>query len=190
MGLTKLGRTHDLGHLRGALEHLPNDRRRLAVDGGAHIGGWTVELAKHFDYVHAFEPNFTFAKQIEVDTNVRIHYVALGATLGEAALLAGPKNEGQCHLDVKDEGIPVIPLDSYNFQNLDFLKLDLEGYEEPALRGSSETIQRCRPWIMIEQNTRPEDWYGLDPDGAALLLDEWGYEHVHRWADDHLYKPT
>jgi hypothetical protein len=33
---------------------------------------------------------------------------------------------------------------------LDFFKLDVEGYEVPALAGAIDTIQKYRPWIWVE----------------------------------------
>jgi hypothetical protein len=42
--------------LRRAMELLPADRRRVAVDVGAHIGLWSRWLVKYFQSVRAFEP--------------------------------------------------------------------------------------------------------------------------------------
>jgi hypothetical protein len=33
---------------------------------------------------------------------------------------------------------------------LDFFKLDVEGYEVPALVGALKTIKKHRPWIWVE----------------------------------------
>jgi len=33
---------------------------------------------------------------------------------------------------------------------LDFFKLDVEGYEVPALIGAMDTIKKYRPWLWVE----------------------------------------
>ena len=40
-----------------ALSLLPLNRRRVAVDVGAHVGLWSYFMARDFGAVHAFEPN-------------------------------------------------------------------------------------------------------------------------------------
>jgi hypothetical protein len=46
---------------------------------------------------------------------------------------------------------------------LDFLKLDVEGYEVPAITGALQTIANYRPWIWVEYMIT-----GIDPIKAAL----------------------
>ncbi len=50
--------------------------------------------------------------------------------------------------------IDLITLDDYvrsaALNRLDGIKLDIEGAELPALRGAAETLQRFRPWLVIE----------------------------------------
>jgi hypothetical protein len=41
-------------------------------------------------------------------------------------------------------------IDSYGFKQVDYLKLDIEGMEITALKGASDTIDRCRPVMHIE----------------------------------------
>jgi hypothetical protein len=40
---------------------------------------------------------------------------------------------------------------------VDFIKLDLEGYEYRALLGAAETLERCRPIVMFEEKGKGED---------------------------------
>jgi hypothetical protein len=52
---------------------------------------------------------------------------------------------------------------------LDFFKLDVEGYEVPALTGALATIKRHRPWIWVEYFIT-----GAEPIKAALAeLDDY-----------------
>ena len=41
-------------------------------------------------------------------------------------------------------------LDSFKLPRLDFVKLDVEGYECQILQGAKETITKCRPWMWVE----------------------------------------
>ena len=44
-------------------------------------------------------------------------------------------------------------LDSHALLDVDFVKIDVDGYEDRVLRGAINTIQRCRPVINIEMKT-------------------------------------
>ena len=41
-------------------------------------------------------------------------------------------------------------LDSFNYKNVDYIKIDVEGYELCVLQGAKKTIERCRPIIQVE----------------------------------------
>ena len=49
--------------------------------------------------------------------------------------------------------IEVKSLDSYNFQEVDFMKIDIESHELEMLKGAVETLERCNPIIFIEDPT-------------------------------------
>lgn len=44
---------------------------------------------------------------------------------------------------------PVVPIDQMNVIP-SIIKIDVEGFEYQVLIGASQTISRCRPWLMIE----------------------------------------
>jgi hypothetical protein len=47
-------------------------------------------------------------------------------------------------------------LDRFNFESVDWIKIDVEGFENAVLEGSRATIQRNRPWLLIEDNGQQE----------------------------------
>lgn len=182
-------RGFQIDHLELALKHCPS--RRLAVDGGAHIGTWTKALADQFLDVMAFEPAAdTYACLVENThriPNVLQFRKALGEVVGLARVVDDPTrvgNTGSRYL-MPGGSVPVIPLDEYGLNNLDFLKLDVEGYELSALIGATETIKRCAPVVMIEvKRLRP----GHDPLKAVqYLTDSLGYREVARAKNDRVY---
>ena len=62
-------------------------------------------------------------------------------------------------------------LDDFNFQNVDFIKIDCEGYEYFVLRGAEKTLLQNKPCIIVEQ--KPEtgmEKYGIGiTDGVKYL---------------------
>lgn len=46
--------------------------------------------------------------------------------------------------------VPQKTLDSYNFENVDIIKIDVEGYELEVLKGASQTIANNRPIVQVE----------------------------------------
>ena len=49
-----------------------------------------------------------------------------------------------------DRVVDVVSIDDMHLPRLDFFKLDVEGYEVPALTGALATIKQHRPWIWVE----------------------------------------
>lgn len=71
-----------------------------------------------------------------------------GKSLGGASSIVSGSNKGvleEIELTSIDDSIP-------SDRNITILQLDIEGYEEQALKGAIETIKRCRPIIILEDN--------------------------------------
>jgi FkbM family methyltransferase len=135
-----------------------------ALDIGAHVGIWTRRLAIDFTEVIAFEP---MPKHIECHKkncegldNVVLNEIALSNINGTRIMTTKDNNSGMSTLiDTKDLHwrlpktiMPVVTqtLDSWNFPKMDFIKMDVEGWEEQVLRGGMNTILKYKPRMYIE----------------------------------------
>ena len=180
----------EIEKLKAALKHVK--QFRCAVDGGAHIGTWTRELARHFVRVIAFEPAFDSYTCLIANcgklANVDFPCAALGDTYGRGAMrddATRPGNTGARYLGPGEE-VGIVPLDEFELRDLDFLKLDLEGYELHALIGAAHTLRSCRPVVLIEEKYFGGR-YGVKEGAALRLLESWGAREVERLKNDRVY---
>jgi FkbM family methyltransferase len=189
-GKKQLAMIAEAGRIKGL--HL-----RRVVDVGAHIGLWSFNLAPACQVVEAFEPvdlhracfELNVLQGLQDVTRVNLHACALGVEEGRVSIRTGPSSSGDSWVD----GAGVIPmhtLDSFEFPDVDVIKIDCEGYEENVLRGGIETIRRCRPVIMVEQKRdMASSRFGLATLGAVQLLQEIGYTVAAELSSDYLMRP-
>lgn len=189
----------ELSHLDEALKFCK--KFRTAIDGGAHIGTWSVHLAEQFRQVLAFEPAADTYKCLVVNTKtcaaVRTINAALGAAVGSCVVVDDLTRVGNTGSRTVYEGdatqgvarsfkVRLDTVDSYNLTDLDFLKLDVEGYELNALRGASDTIRRTNPVIVVEHKEFKPIRFG----GIVMVksyLKDLGYREVGGLRNDRVY---
>lgn len=146
---------HDAGV---AVHYTPHIKPGMVViDAGAAIGDHTVayiQAAGDPSLVHAFECNPLMVECLYYNCpRAHIHPFALSEYHEELFFHQINENAGASYVDKMPLGgisVSAVPLDSYNFSKVGFIKWDLEGYEVKAIRGARETIARCRPIMMIE----------------------------------------
>ena len=148
------------------LQWLPGlvTRGRRALDIGANRGVYAYWLARVCKAVEAFEPNPGLARALASAhfKGVRVHTLALSDHTGSAALIVPPHRKGgldtpSAHLESgADAGggtrfdVKLARLDEFAFTDVDFIKIDVEGFEESVLTGGWQTITACRPVMLIE----------------------------------------
>lgn len=147
-----------------------------AVDIGAHCGLWSMHLAQHFRQLHAFEPvaahRDCWVRNMEGRAGL-LYPCALGETEGKVAIRTAADSSGDSWVDGVGD-IPLRRLDSFDFLDVDFIKLDCEGYELFALRGGEETLKRCRPCVIVEQKPGRAQKFGLAETAAVDYLQSLG----------------
>ena len=143
-------------------------RKRTMIDIGANIGIFARPSAELFERVICFEPVFknfeVLQKNLENYDNVELHNLGLGdkdqtVTFELQTLKCG-------HTKQVEEFVPnpefekhtgeLTTLDRFDFQSVDWIKIDVEGFENAVLEGSRDTIQRNRPWLLLEDNGQQE----------------------------------
>lgn len=203
--------TYQIHKLKKALPYVKNFGH--AVDVGANVGTWAHVLADKFQEVDCFEPMDNFRECLALNIpeekrdHVHIHGCALGAEEGELELRVNTKSSGWTHavptsktgmimlekslakqsggsIDFEIHKVPIKTLDSFDLPKIDFLKIDVEGFEYHVVQGGAKTIQRDRPVIIVEQKPGTPDRYGLPPKGAVTALQKMGATLAFEWSGD------
>jgi FkbM family methyltransferase len=138
------------------------------VDVGANNGNFAVEfshLVGDNGKVHSFEPQRIIYYQLCTNVfingldNVYCHNVAIGDKKGIVYLEEPnymnkePVNFGDVRIKKAKENNVIVDLkrlDDYHFDDVVFIKIDVQGYELLVLDGALSTIERHRPYIFIE----------------------------------------
>ena len=152
---------------------------RTTVQAGGNVGLWPLALADRFAKVFTFEPEPVsmecLIKNCAGLDNVTISSAALGAAPGTGKI--DRKSLGSHKMAAGESaGTPcdVITVDSMGIDDLDFLQLDVEGFELFALEGALETVRRCSPVIQLEFREFGLRYGATDAAVYALLKRE-GY---------------
>jgi FkbM family methyltransferase len=159
------------------------------VDVGAHCGLWSRPLASLFATVTAFEPlqahRDCFVKNVALP-HVTLYPYALGDACNLVSMHSVPDSTGDSSIQPGGEcEVLMRPLDSFKLTDVDFIKIDCEGYEAFVVRGGEDTIRRDRPCIIVEQKRQHANKYGEEPMAAVKLLQGWGAKVAFEIAGDY-----
>jgi FkbM family methyltransferase len=181
-------RIYQYHHIDKCFDYMLQRPRNIAIDIGAHIGFWSFYLCKNFEMVHAFEPVKDFRDCFNLNVkakNIKLYDCALGKEDSFISMEIDQSNSGKTHIKNQDttNKIPIKKLDDFNFTKIDFIKIDVEGYEEFVIQGGLETLKKNRPLIIIEQKSG-SDRYGLEKYGAIKQLESIGAKVIDRVVDD------
>ena len=160
----------DIPFLREAVGYCT--QHRTVIQAGGNAGMYPVELADHFDRVFTFEPEPLNFFCLERNTAHLVDVQAINGVLGDSrepvSISGWEPNCGSYEVS-GDGDIQQLVIDDIGLTDLDFIQLDVQGFEGRALKGAIDTIQRSHPVIMLEEG------YGTTP---LALLKTLGYVQV------------
>ena len=155
---------------------------RVCLDIGSNIGQWTRPLCSKFESVVCFEPNPNFRecfnKNID-ENNVLLWPIGLSDKEHKAK-----QGFNSTVLQNEDGDIDCRTLDSFALTNVDFVKIDVDGFEVPLLNGARETLTKNNPVINIEMK---RDKRNNITQKCESILKELGYTFQKRTKSDEVW---
>ena len=178
---------------RNALFNYMEERRKVEyiVDVGGHVGLWSRPMIQRANtrYIWAFEPNSSvrecYVMNMSRFDNYTIYPIALGDKNTKGYLNVEKDNSGNTNIDpIKSGDTEIKTLDSFNLKQIDYMKVDAEGYEYNIVQGAKETIERCKPFVHLEMKTKRMRHTNKD---YTKLLNTMNYKEVFRIGAEVLY---
>lgn len=167
--------------------------RSVCVQAGGALGLFAKYLALHFESVYTFEPNpvlFTALCANAPERNIYKFPVALTDNAGHVHMATTEQyeksNMGAWWCE-KGGPIPSLRLDSFHFDALDLLILDIEGGEMAALEGAVNALRHFHPVIHLEWKDKIHKRAGVNPDALHQFLTDKGYELVRDKRNERTY---
>ena len=158
---------------------------RLCLDIGSNIGQWTRPLSKKFEKVICFEPNKNFIECFNkniTENNVVLYNYGLSDKEHTA------KQEGSTTILKNEPGdVECKTLDSFNFTDVDLIKIDVDGFELQCVKGAVQTLTDNNPVLNIEMK------WAKRPDvcnKVSKILKSIGYIRTNTVKSDEVWLKT
>ena len=138
---------------------------RNAIDVGCRDGDFSRPMLNDFEKIYAFDyrDRLNFSSQ-----KLKYYKCALGDNNSRV------RASGGVITNLRNSKINFVnqkTLDSFNFKDIDFIKIDVEGHELKVLEGAKLLIAQYSPVFVIEENGSQVQWgKGKENDAIDYLL--------------------
>jgi len=167
-----------------------NKKFNTIVDIGAWCGTWAITMQQYAKNVYCYEPNKTHYECLQRNVapygHIRIYNQAIGNEDGYISLSQESSTQNTRVLLEKGE-TKISKLNSLEIDDIDMLKIDVEGLEMEVLKGASHRLEKIK-YIMIELNNNSKR-YGSSNLEIEKHLKDLGYKIlIKTWPDIVYYK--
>lgn len=164
-------------------------------DVGANVGVYGMFMARKVapkGTCYAFEPNPELKPYLEANkrvnglVNLDLSFVGTGESPSEVGFVTNRSNIGESHVDPASatragrSDVQIVRLDDFVAERgigpIDFVKIDVEGFELPTLRGFENTLRRKDEMIVhTEIEPRHMKRYGYTLTDLFQFMHALGY---------------
>ncbi|ACS86457.1 FkbM family methyltransferase [Musicola paradisiaca] len=165
-------------HILELAEKVAKIKSGVAIDVGGHLGTMAIAFATYFDSVNCFEPNDFNCRILRANTeingvkNINLYNNGLYSKATSLSLASQERQEIALPLNTEGDfdgasavnlgaysfsegGTGVFSheartLDSYKFEHVVFIKIDVQGADGEVILGSLDTLERCHPVVVFE----------------------------------------
>ena len=168
--------------LNNFLEHCQDNSIKFntVIDIGAWCGTWAKAMEPFAKKVIAFEPDKVHFACLQRNCTINCdpRQEAVGSENKHISLTEDDFTQAK---RVEKEGdIRMVTLDSLAYEDVDLIKIDVEGYEMEVLKGADNTLADTQ-YLMIELNNNTKKYGSSNIDvekhiknlGFNLLLEHW-----------------
>jgi FkbM family methyltransferase len=177
------------------------EKHSTFMDVGSNYGWHSIIASKYCDKVYSFEP-----QKIMFDTqtlsindnnikNIIIYNFGLGnenitSEMNQINYDSSWVNIGDLSVGTGGEQINIKTIDSLDLPKIDFIKIDVQGYEKFVLEGGIETIKKDKPTLIVELENFQLIKFGHNDSDIFTLLKDIGYipfylEYIY--PSDHIF---
>ena len=166
-----------------------NIKFKTILDIGAWCGTWSLAMQKYAENIFCYEPNKThFAcleKNLAPFSNISLYNCAIGNEEGFVKLTEETATQNTRVIQEKGD-TKICTIDSLNLDDVDLIKIDVEGFEMEVLKGAKETIKNVQ-YIMVELNNNTKR-YGSSNLEIEKYLPKLGFRTLIKIWPDVVYR--
>ena len=160
------------------------------LDIGAWCGTWSLAMQKFAKNICCFEPNAIhfecLQKNLEKYKHIQLFNHAVGSKTGFVKLSEDTATQNTRVIE-EAGNISICTLDSLDLQDVDMIKIDVEGLEMEVLKGATKILENVK-YLMIELNNNSKK-YGSSNGQIEKHLRNQGFRPLIKiWPDIIFYK--
>lgn len=155
------------------------------IDVGGNIGTFFCQFEDKCDKIFVFEPiprlNNVIRQSVEYnDKNKKIKLITKAAGDKPAIVKMLDNNNSSIVNSDDDEGLLEIEVTTLDIEcadliKVDFLKIDVEGYELSVLNGARKLIEKNRPYVLVEVHPGYLAGYGQHHEDVISFFESYNY---------------
>lgn len=157
------------------------------IQAGGNCGVYPLLYTEFFNLVYTFEPDplnfFCLAANCQIPGIIKFN-CALGNKNDLVQIEERlPGNRGMNAVESTTDRnsvycVPAVTIDSFGFENINLIQLDLEGYEGNAILGAKKTIEKNRPVIILEWSDEHARVHPVQYKEVKEIMDSINYKAV------------